>query len=942
MSKKVSKKFDSLLLGAWEPIHNVKYEIFSLQVPVPWRQVAQSLASLRTSRGHSKYPSVPVSSLDPIITASFPQIIKTGRYGWQRSGVPWIFATEKVNLSSLADFVKDWLREEFSWCLGENEVNSRLQKLNNNDWQWDNKVISNYSWNQPGSNYKIDFRYQIVSDYLAKEFLKQSKVIFDGDIQRQLTFYRVVRLDKGAELMSWPPTRISVIEDVETDDTELEKKASEAYISFVITFKVHTVPWRDQPMIYHHLSVRRWVIEPLEKFPYKGATAYIADNRRWLDGSKQPFSFIPLKIKQLGKPAKYPKAISELLKINDSPIPELEALRQQPVYNWSEFGEESTGIQVAISYDSRYPGDAPCKPGVSPLDLASLDKAIQEHLSTIVKRVGEAVEISKTIHFWEPGKPHSRDSEEPKKRDDSSTPMLRPKIVAPAVLRPTNLSITILILWQTEQCRDALIAEICQLLYLSPTGLIKHYKTSKQLEGEEQFYKGELGSIQILTQHIQDLAQKLDIDTKDKNRRQQRTLLMEKRINEIVLSLPKPNRLSGALIEIKTKKSYFPPESDPKLALRIGAVQAGYVNQHIHALKTSRKKTGEEYVTKSSVNRVQRAVSDLLRQFGILPAPLIDPEKDGINTNLWLTCFDVVRRTRKTTANNKASTVALMLRVNPVTASVEITTPSLFPKWVSYPSALQYLTTEKWDSNSYTDEIASEVDDETQKNKIKHEQQLLNKFVHDCLRDCLNTPIEQGKNPNVLFMVESQNARKMLTWLQNPNLPVNTLPKNLNLTESEKNRLWVVRLRVPTNGEVPVGIDKHSPGKRGSISRLFCWQNVCDSKDNAIYLSLRKLLNTEQNILRKSQSRLDNGDRPAGNPKLLEIAIVHHPGIERYKLASFVHNLRNRWPYFADDVSLPFPFPFIKLAKEYAVSAKDVVEVSNEELEDSEDIIDSD
>lgn len=413
MSKKVSKKVDSLLLGAWEPIHNVKYEIFSLQVPVPWRQVAQSLASLRSSRGHSKYPSIPVSSLDPIITASFPQIIKTGRYGWQRSGVPWIFATEKVDISSyLPDFVKDWLREEFSWCLGEDEVNSHLQKLNNNDWHWDNKVITNYSWNQPGSNYTIDFRYQIVSDYLAKEF--------------------------------------------------------------------------------------------------------------------------------------------------------------------------------------------------------------------------------------------------------------------------------------------------------------------------------------------------------------------------------------------------------------------------------------------------------------------------------------------------------------------------------------------------HTDEIASEVDDETQKNKIKHEQQLVNKFVHDCLRDCLNTPIEQGKNPNVLFMAESQNARKMLTWLQNPDLPVNTLPKNLNLIESEKNRLWVVRLRVPTNGEVPVGIDKHSPGKRGSISRLFCWQNVCDSKDNAIYLSLRKLLNTEQNILRKSQSRLDNGDRPAGNPKLLEIAIVHHPGIERDKLASFVHNLRNRWPYFADDVSLPFPFPFIKLAKEYAVSAKDVVEVSNEELEDSEDIIDSD
>ncbi|GAB1541590.1 hypothetical protein NUACC21_42610 [Scytonema sp. NUACC21] len=97
-------------------------------------------------------------------------------------------------------------------------------------------------------------------------------------------------------------------------------------------------------------------------------------------------------------------------------------------------------------------------------------------------------------------------------------------------------------------------------------------------------------------------------------------------------------------------------------------------------------------------------------------------------------------------------------------------------------------------------------------------------------------------------------------------------------------------------------------------------------------------MNTEQNLLRKSQSRLDNGDRPAGNPKLLEIAIVHHPGIERDKLAGFVHSLRNRWPYFADDVSLPFPFPFASLAKEYAVSTKDAVESADfEELEDAEE-----
>jgi len=102
---------------------------------------------------------------------------------------------------------------------------------------------------------------------------------------------------------------------------------------------------------------------------------------------------------------------------------------------------------------------------------------------------------------------------------------------------------------------------------------------------------------------------------------------------------------------------------------------------------------------------------------------------------------------------------------------------------------------------------------------------------------------------------------------------------------------------------------------------------------------MRKLLNTEQgtNTLQQKQSRLDNGSLQAGNPKPLEIAVIHHPGLERDKLACFVHNLRDRWPYFANEVSLPLPFPFATSAKQYAVSAKDRVESVDLEEEDEEE-----
>ncbi|MCT7953125.1 DUF3962 domain-containing protein [Ancylothrix sp. C2] len=929
--------FKTILPGAWEMTEDVQYNFFSLIVPTAWQQVAKSLAHKRKLLGKG-YPSVPVSSLDPIVAASFPKIIQTARFGWKHPSVPWVFATEAADLSCLPELIKDWLREEFSECLGNEEVESSLKNLDNDVWRWEDPKICSLLRSPEKSSDEI--RFQAVPDYLAVEFLKNPKVCFGENNQYELTFYRVVTLNRGSELMSWPPHPVSLI--------KRNKQVGTADISFVIRFKLQTVPWRKDPIIYHQLSIRQWIVEPFDKFPYRGATAYIGDNRRWLDGVRQPFCFMPVRIKQMmaqeKRTPKWPKAITEILKINDSPLPEINTLASDPKYQWSSFGEEPCGIQVAISYHTSW-GELPCLRGVSPLDLANLDVAIQNKLvgkNLPLQRVGEAIKVSSnSVSFWEPGTPKKQTDKSPKKPDDLSTPMLRPKITAPAVFRSTETPLhTILILWETKECRDELIAEICKILDLSPTGEPEIY--NPEVEGKTTMYQGSLVSLRIKTQHVQDLTQRLDVNnaSKGKNLQQQRINLIDERVVQIVSSLPKSQGICGALIEIKPKKLFFPAESDPKLALRIGVMKAGYVNQHIHAV-TSQNKEGKQYVPKGTLNRVQKAVSDLLRQFGILPAPLIDLEKDGIDPNLWLTCFRVLRRTRKTTASNTPATVALMVRVNPIKGIVQVTTPSLFvtQKWVSYPVGLSSLITEKWDFDSYVDEAIGDSNEELSFSDKEREQQLLNKFIADCLRDCLSTPVENEKLPRVLFMVEAQNARKMLTWLQNPKLPANDLPHELKqhiLTESERNRLSLVRLRVP-DGEVPVGIVKGYPGSR--TSGLFCWKDVYDDEKNMLYLSMRKGLNTEQNTLKQKQSRLDSGSGQAGNRKLLEIAVIYCPEINAEKLACFVHSLRDRWPYFADEISLPFPFPFATLAKEYAVSAKDPVD-SSEELEDLEESLD--
>jgi hypothetical protein len=923
--------YNFILPGVWELTKNIEYNLFQINVPTPWQQVANSLAQRRGKLQGKGYSYVPVYALDSILGVTFPQIIKTARFGWQRAGAPWIFATEKTDsLTELACFVKDWLREEFAWCLGEEELEPILENLKDDLWHWNEKPTA-YSLLNPPENQNDEIRFQAVPDYIAQQFINiDPNVSFGNNNQYDLRFYPVVSLNQGSELMSWPPSEIPLINRNERIGT--------AKISLTVRFKLQTVPWRKLPLIYHKLSVRRWIVQPLERLPYRGAKAYIGDSRRWLDGADQPFCFMPLTMKKQGQEARWPKPIRELLSLNDSPLVDPNILLSNPDYNWSEFGQQPEGIQAAIAYDSRHLGEHSCFPGVSPLDLASLDRAICDRIKQglPLRRVGKGVKISGSSQdFW----PYQKTKKGEKKKDES-TPMLRPSIVAPAVFSQTENPLqTLLIVWETERCKNALIDEICLVLSLQPQGEIETYTTPNGGEGTQQIYQGNLGSICIKTQHVEDLTQNFNISSSTSPRERQtlRQKCLDERISKIKSALPSTETIGGAIIEIRPKP--FIREADPKLAWRIGTMQAGYVNQHLHKITAINQKTGEEYLIKDGKQRIKRAVSDLFRQFGILPKPLIKPEIDKIDENLWLTCFYVLRRTRKTTANNTSSTVVLMIRVNPLTGKVELTTPSLFQSkksdkkspWVSYPIGLDYLLTEKWDPNSSFEETGFE---ETQSStEITREKQAVNKFLTDCLRDCLKTPIQKDLSPRVLLMLEAQNSRRLIPWLKNPNLPSNDLPQELKqqISEPERKRLWVVRLRVANNDEVPVSIVK-TPG--GRTTGLFDWKNLCND-DKKLYLSIRKPLNTEQgtNTLKQLQSRLDDGKKQAGNPPLLEIAVVYHPEIESDQLADFVHNLRDRWPYFANQVSLPFPFPFATKAKEYAVSAKDLIEFE-EELDD--------
>ncbi len=600
-------------------------------------------------------------------------------------------------------------------------------------------------------------------------------------------------------------------------------------------------------------------------------------------------------------------AIAQLLQ-DAGNIPEALALAKNPVHNWEQINPRTRIVQAAIAYNNNL-GKHPCLPGVSPLDLAQLDNAISERLP--VERVGEAVKVQQ-----------ARKKRSPKNADLAQSTkkpsiMLHPEIASAAVAKILQSQPTVLILWETEAVRDALINELCRLLALAPTH-------------QDNIYQSDHGSLRILTQDVGVLGELLDVGDFSvllKTRQERRIELLKERAGLITNSVPQIAGLKGALVEIV--KPPFISQSDPKLAWRLGLAQAGYVNQHLHALNDIDADTGVKANRGKIENeeRIKRSVVDLLRQWGVLPNLLLN-QIEGIESPIWLTYFSILQRNRRTTLQGIAHTGAIMVRVNPLTGEVQATTPTLRKQqgWVSYPTTLLSLISEKWEPTSWF--LQTEVEEESREEKV-----LLTKFVAKCLQDCLHEPIADNVKPLVLFMTEAHNIRRKLPWLQNSallNLPVNTLPKELaiHIKQEERDRLLLVRLRTADEIEVPTWIAKNSNGSR--TSGVFAWQGICNETKRSLYLSLSKLPNSAKYILAKSASRLDSAKNANGVARALEIALIHHPQVEANNLAYFIHHLREQWLYFANAVSLPLPMLFAIKAKEYAVNVKDTRDLESE------------
>ena len=709
--------------------------------------------------------------------------------------------------------------------------------------------------------------------------------------------------ESGAELISFPPRP--------TGDSN---SRFPKYICFVIKIRLRTLQGRTAPLIYCGLGVRRWLTYPLwlegnespNRVNSSGVTVYVSNRFRWLDGEEQQ-SIIPIKLYRGRQTPHLHRALAELIK-NTNYLPTTTEIASRSLPGIWDGNTE--GIITAIAYHSRL-GKHPCQPGVSIKDIGTLNAHIAQHLP--LRRAGEIVPI--------PINKTKRTS--PQSREESNVVMHRPSVVTSSLFMSRFPLETILILYLKPSTRDELIEEIRTVLKLNrlevsetetPLGIMRTVVYASQL--------GDLFQIRIQTLGGEELVRPLSLADVDEISDARAIEVAKERVEFFKRVLPQPVGRSGAILEI-FEPDYYPDNADPYKASKIALMQKGYVNQRIHPLD---EKSEESEADKA---RVRNAVADLLSQAGVLPEQYFITEDDSIPQQMWLTCCLVIRHTSKTTWSGLPSLVVVVVRVNPFLGEVEFTTPSLKQQnrgnrgWVSSWEIYNRLLTENWNSqyeDSSEEDLSAEETEEQER-----DQRLLNQFLADCLTDCLTTQINNESKPHVLFMVDGQNARSTFKWLQNQNLRCgefpNELRKHIQLPTRQK-RLHLVRCltkgnTLETPAWNPIG---KNPGSRHY--GIYAWKNVCDNPEQEIYLGLRETLNTEQDLLRVNQSRLDNGKRPAGNPPLLEYDVIHS-SFDNIRLIRFLERLRNRWAYFYGTTSLPFPFPYAKHARDYAISLND-------------------
>ncbi|CAM3407902.1 hypothetical protein KIPE111705_06985 [Kibdelosporangium persicum] len=209
-----------------------------------WRTELTDLFALGW-RSREPFAGLPVRKLDSLLRAVAPGILATGRGAAADSSVPWLYAREPLPHDIVLPAFMSWvaaLRPESEHQAATRRV---LDAVRRTEPEWSTCAVELSGADvSPGGTASPHRRlYALLPELLA---LRLAERPFRAEGTHTDMWFRAVRLEHGAELVSWPPQRF-------------RKNGVDHRYSARLGITLHTVPFCPSFRVHVSSGIRRWV-----------------------------------------------------------------------------------------------------------------------------------------------------------------------------------------------------------------------------------------------------------------------------------------------------------------------------------------------------------------------------------------------------------------------------------------------------------------------------------------------------------------------------------------------------------------------------------------------------------------------------------------------------------------------------------------------------------
>lgn len=877
----------------------------TLAFPPEWRQPILDLWQHGWRRPDPD-KQIPIRRLNAAIRALAPDLVSVADRATLDGTKPWLYTNSEYPKSVIGTLILNWLYTMQPDIEKFGHLRDAYQRLDVSSLEWDMHAVdlTEQAITAGGTADPAAHLFRLLPEVLAARIEAQQPQYEYADTE--VTFHRVAT-DRGAELMSWPPTK---------DRQEEDEAGRPAHYSAVIKITLQTVPFSPVPRIHLSTGIRRWVRGSFYLPVGRGVTTYLRADGPWLAGTAQSPRFAAAKLVWDWKERKPvwavdgPQGVMSRL-VHQFPDPE-------------ELTEEAEawlhgrdGVAAAVTHHTTMRAHA-VKTGLMPTERQRLTQWAGQALlpefhpvEALVKsgRKPKPDRVTKKL----PSLPRKKDGREPdpeqvariverRGEDSRSNATLRRELLARAI---GGRPLVCHMLYQTDAVRDELVSAAERNLDL------RSYRVDAGSDDVRVWDTPEV-SVRMHMLRLGELGAPLGDDAALRREGAHERAVEERRTAVCELLKEAPDLSQVVFVELEGKKA-FKPRTDPKGAIRLGCADAGRVSQFITPLRraSAQATTDDDEAGGGSLkHRADSAWADGLRQIGMALVPQHSLPVGAIPERVNQLAFWIVRRNVGEASKNRQFTpIAVLIR--PGQDCILGRTPTM-SAWAPYPDLLKGLT---GDIRGQDLKSAEQQAAETAR------------FLRQVLYNLRSEP--------TVVLTHAQNMRSSWEWLLNPQLIPDKIRLSAGLTQDlalHGKTLTLIRIRDSDNNETPQWWSPKENEFAGFATGLWR-ESGADDNCRVFYATAEKPV-THKDMLRDdtkltphanihSGELVINSDRNAWNPTLLEIAVVGKPPADDAEAwATYVHHQR-----FPDDYLAGLKFPLVlhlaELAHEYALPFAD-------------------